>query len=70
MTYACSLLGISHCTQGKRHLGLKWFEKGIAVCESRGESLARQLFLLDPEVAMRSNIAPPLAFLGRFDEAW
>ena len=69
MAYACSLLGVTYCTQGKRALGLQWFKKGLAVCERRGDDLERPLFLLDPEVAMRSNIAPGLALVGRFDEA-
>ena len=69
MTYACSLLGVTHCTQGQRALGLEWFRKGIAVCERARPDPERPLFLLDPEVAMRSNIAPNLTFMGRFDEA-
>jgi len=69
MAYACSLLGITFCTQGRRRVGREWFEKGIAVCERFGAELERPLFLLDPEVAMRSNIAPGLLFLGHRDQA-
>jgi DNA-binding winged helix-turn-helix (wHTH) protein/tetratricopeptide (TPR) repeat protein len=69
MTYACSLLGITHCTQGRRRAGIGWFEKGIDVCERFGDTLERPLFLLDPEAAMRSNIAPGLAMLGQVDQA-
>ena len=69
MAYACSLLGITFCTQGRRRVGRAWFEKGIAVCERFSAELERPLFLLDPEVAMRSNIAPGLLFLGHRDLA-
>jgi len=69
MAYACSLLGITFCTQGRRRLGRDWFEKGIAACAVADSTLERPLFLLDPEVAMRSNIAPGLILLGHLEQA-
>jgi DNA-binding winged helix-turn-helix (wHTH) protein/tetratricopeptide (TPR) repeat protein len=69
MAYACSLLGITLCTQGRRRVGRDWFEKGIAACAISDSTLERPLFLLDPEVAMRSNIAPGLILLGHLEQA-
>jgi tetratricopeptide (TPR) repeat protein len=69
MAYACSLIGVTLATRGKRRAAVEWLEKGIAVCEKHGDTLERPLFLVDAEVAMRSNIAPALTLLGLADQA-
>jgi DNA-binding winged helix-turn-helix (wHTH) protein/tetratricopeptide (TPR) repeat protein len=69
MVYACSLLGVTHASQGRRVVAREWFEKGLAVCEQHGDALQRPLFLLDPEVAMRTNLTPALVLLGCADQA-
>jgi DNA-binding winged helix-turn-helix (wHTH) protein/tetratricopeptide (TPR) repeat protein len=69
LVYACSLLGVTYGSQGKRALARQWFEKGLAACAQHGDRAERPLFLLDPEVAMRTNFSPALVLLGCADQA-
>lgn len=66
---ACNLMAVTLGTQGKHKASWDWARKGIQLCEQLGDRLRMPLFLLDPEVSMRANIALPLAQLGQVDEA-
>jgi DNA-binding winged helix-turn-helix (wHTH) protein/tetratricopeptide (TPR) repeat protein len=61
---ASLLSGMVNAIRGDQVAARATLEKGIAICEKMGGSIPFAQFVIDPFVALRTNISIPLVYLG------
>lgn len=66
---AYTLLGMISATRGNHGPACDWLQKGIALCEKVDGRTPPGVFLIDPEVTLRSILAVPLMSRGLADQA-
>ena len=64
-----TLLGVLHTIRGEFTKGRNNLERGLEACIELGENIPHSLFVADPIVVLRANLAIALLHLGLIDSA-